>query len=219
MDHTSAVSRTGVRGLEINKVLKNTYLLLSATLVFSAVMAWYAATSGAAPMNVWMLLGGFYGLLFAVHKTANSPLGLFFVFAMTGFMGYSLGPILSFVSATAPDILMMALGGTGLIFFSLSGYVLVSKKDMSFLSGMLVAGVVVLMVGVVANIFLQIPAMGLAISAGFMVFSSALIMYQTSEIVRGGETNYILATVTLFVSLYNIFISLIHLLMAFAGDD
>ncbi len=219
MQQTAAVVKTGSHSVEINKVLKNTYLLLSATLVFSAIMAWYAAYSNAQPMGLLMLIVGFYGLLYVVHKTANSPYGLLSTFAFTGFLGYSLGPLLAFVSATAPSVLMTALGGTGLIFFALSGYVLTTKKDMSFLSGMIMAGFVVLLIAMVAFWFLKIPAMGLAISAGFMVFSSAIILYQTSEIIRGGERNYILATVTLFVSLYNIFISLINILLAFAGDD
>jgi len=219
MEFNNVAVNKGSASIEINKVLKNTYTLLSLTLIFSAFMAWVAASTGAMPMHFLPMIIGFYGLLFAVHKTANSVWGLFFVFAFTGFLGYTLGPILAMVSAVAPGILMTALGGTGLIFFALSGYVLVTRKDMSFLTGMITAGFVVLLVAMLANIFFQLPALNLALSAGFMLFSSAIILYQTSEIVHGGETNYIRATVTLFVSLYNIFISLINLLMAFSGND
>jgi len=219
MENISSVVRTGSASIEINKVLKNTYLLLSAALMFSATMAWVAAVTHAQPMGILMLIVGFYGSLFAVHKTANSPWGLFFVFVLTGFMGYSLGPILSMVAAVNPSILLTALGGTGLIFFALSGYVLVTKKDMSFMGGMLTAGAVVLLVLMLASFFINLPAMHLAMSALFMLFSSGMILYETSNIIHGGETNYIRATVSLFVSLYNIFISLLNLLMAFSGDD
>ncbi len=219
MDYNSAAVTTSTRSVEINKVLKNTYSLLALTLIFSALTAWYAAAHFVQPMGLMVTLIGVYGLMFAVYKTANSIWGLFFVFAFTGFLGYTLGPMLAMVSATAPDILITALGGTGLIFFALSGYVLVTRKDMSFLSGMLTAGMVVLVIAMIAGFFLHIQALQLAISAGFMLFSSALILYQTSEIIHGGETNYIRATVTLFVSLYNIFVSLLNLLMAFSGDD
>ncbi|HFB65118.1 MAG TPA: Bax inhibitor-1/YccA family protein [Aeromonadales bacterium] len=219
MDYNSAAVKTGTQTVEINKVLKNTYSLLAMTLIFSAFTAWYAATNFVQPMGLVVTLIGVYGLMFAVYKTANSIWGLFFVFAFTGFLGYSLGPLLAMVSATAPDILFTALGGTGLIFFALSGYVLVTRKDMSFLSGMLTAGMVVLVIAMIAGFFLHLQALQLAISAGFMLFSSALILYQTSEIIHGGETNYIRATVTLFVSLYNIFVSLLNLLMSFSGND
>jgi len=166
-----------------------------------------------------MTLIGVYGLMFAVHKTADSALGLVFVFAFTGFLGFTLGPIVGHFAATAPQTLMTALGGTGLIFFALSGYVLVTRKDMSFMGGMLTAGAVVLLVLMLASFFIQVPAMQLALSALFMLFSSGMILYQTSEIIHGGETNYIRATVTLFVSLYNIFLSLLRLLSVFSGDD
>ena len=136
-------------------------------------------------------------------------------------MGYTLGPILGFYMATAQgsSLVMTALGGTAFIFFGLSGYALVSRKDFSFLSGFMFAGFLVIVVAFVANLFLQIPALQLALSAAFMLFSSAAILYQTGAIVNGGERNYILATVTLYVSLYNIFISLLNLLTAFGGDD
>jgi len=207
--------------LAVNKVLRNTYMLLGLTLAFSAATAAFAMASNAAPVNVWVMLIGFYGLLFLTHKLANSAWGLLSVFALTGFMGYTLGPILGFYMATAngSQIVMTALGGTAVVFFGLSGYALVTRKDFSFLSGFMVAGFFVILAAMLANIFLQLPALQLMLSAAFMLFSSAAILMQTGAIVNGGERNYILATVTLYVSLYNIFISLLNLLTAFSGDE
>lgn len=206
--------------IEVNKVLRNTYTLLAMALAFSAVMAGISSALNLPHPGIILLLVGFYGLLFAIHKTANSGMGIFFVFALTGFMGYSIGPILNMVIASGgSDIVMLAMAGTALIFFALSGYILTTKKDMSFLGGMMVAGFVVILVGFVANLFMNIPALGLALSALFILFSSGAILMQTSAIVNGGERNYILATTTLFVSIYNIFISLLNLLQAFGGDD
>lgn len=205
----------------VNKVLKNTYLLLALTLAFSALTASFAMASNAAPVNIWMMLIGFYGLLFVTHKLSNSVWGLAAVFALTGFMGYTLGPILSYYMATSngSQLVMTALGGTAFIFFGLSGYALVSRKDFSFLSGFMMAGFLVIVAAFIANLFLQIPALQLALSAAFMLFSSAAILMQTGAIINGGERNYILATVTLYVSLYNIFISLLNLLTAFGGEE
>jgi modulator of FtsH protease len=207
--------------LAVNKVLKNTYMLLGLTLAFSALTAAFAMASNAAPVNIWVMLIGFYGLLFLTHKMANSAWGLLCVFALTGFMGYTLGPILGYymASANGSQLVMTALGGTAFIFFGLSAYALISKKDFSFLSGFMMAGFLVIMAAVIANIFLQIPALQLALSAAFMLFSSAAILMQTGSIINGGERNYILATVTLYVSLYNIFISLLNLLTAFGGEE
>jgi modulator of FtsH protease len=167
------------------------------------------------------MIGGTYGLLFLTHMLANSAWGLAAVFAFTGFIGYTTGPIIGMFmgSAVGSQIVMQALGGTAIIFFALSGYALVSRKDFSFMSGFLFAGSIVLIVAMLAGVFLKLPALNLAISAGFMLFSSAVILYQTSEIIHGGERNYIRATVTLYVSIYNIFMSLLNLLSAFSGDD
>lgn len=212
-------TRTGGQSIEINKVLKNTYMLLGASIGFSAIVAYAAAVMNLPHPGLIITLVGFYGTLFVIHKTRNSAMGIFWVFVLTGFMGYTLGPIVGMLSATAPQILIQALGGTGLIFFGLSAWVLTSKKDFSFLSGMIAAGFWVLLIAIIASLFLNISGLSLAISAGFMIFSSMIILYQTSAIIKGGERNYISATVTLYVSLYNIFVSLIHLLMAFSGDD
>lgn len=217
-----STSQTSESILQTNKVLRNTYMLLGLTLAFSAFTAYLSAAMGLPHPGLIITLVGFYGLLFAVHKTANSSMGLVLTFALTGFMGYTLGPILGMISAIGPagqEIIMMALGGTALIFFSLSAYVLTTKKDMSFLGGMMMAGFVAIIVMFIANLFLNIPALGLALSAVFILFSAGAILMQTSAIIHGGERNYVLATVTLFVSLYNIFLSLINILMAFGGGD
>lgn len=208
--------------LQTNKVLRNTYMLLGLTLAFSAFTAYLSASMGLPHPGFIITLVGFYGLLFLVHKTANSAMGLVSVFALTGFMGYTLGPILGMISAIGPsgdEIIMTALGGTALIFFTLSAYVLSTKKDMSFLSGMMMALFVVLIVAFIANIFLNMPALQLTLSALFILFSAGAILMQTSAIIHGGERNYVLATVTLYVSIYNIFVSLIQILLAFAGGD
>ena len=208
--------------LQTNKVLRNTYMLLGLTLAFSALTAFLSASMNLPHPGFIITLVGFYGLLFLVHKTANSAMGLLSVFALTGFMGYTLGPILGMISAIGPagdQIIMTALGGTALIFFALSAYVLTTKKDMSFLGGMMMALFVVLIVAFIANIFLNMPALQLTLSALFILFSAGAILMQTSAIIHGGERNYVLATVTLYVSIYNIFVSLIQILMAFGGDE
>ena len=219
--HVSTTQR-GESVLQTNKVLRNTYMLLGLTLAFSAFTAFLAASMGLPHPGLIITLVGFYGLLFLVHKTANSAIGLVSVFALTGFMGYTLGPILGMISAIGPqgtEIIMTALGGTALIFFALSAYVLTTKKDMSFLGGMMVAGFFVLIALFIANLFLNMPAIGLALSGLFILFSAGAILMQTSAIIHGGERNYVLATVTLYVSIYNIFVSLLNLLMAFGGDE
>ncbi|MEN4768160.1 FtsH protease modulator YccA [Duffyella gerundensis] len=199
--------------LSTHKVLRNTYFLLGMTLAFSAVTAAASTLLGLPRPGLIIMLVGFYGLMFLTHRLANSPLGILAAFAFTGFLGYSLGPILSsFLSAGMGDVIALALGGTAAVFFSCSAYVLTTRKDMSFLGGMMMAGFVVLLVAVVANLFLQIPALHLAISALFILFSAGAILWETSNIIHGGETNYIRATVSLYVSLYNIFISLLSIL-------
>lgn len=220
MDSRMAYQSTQASALQTNKVLRNTYSLLAMTLAFAALVAGGAMALNLPHPGLIITLVGFYGLLFWVHKAANSSTGLIAVFAFTGFLGYSLGPILNMViGAGGGEIVMTALGGTALTFFGVSAYALTTKRDLSFLNGMMMAGFWVLIVGMIANIFLQLPALSLAMSALFILFSSGAILLQTQAIVKGGETNYILATVTLFVSIYNIFISLIQLLMAFAGGN
>ncbi|EFX92141.1 hypothetical protein HMPREF0027_0784 [Actinobacillus ureae ATCC 25976] len=206
--------------LSTHKVLRNTYLLLSMTLAFSAVVAFVAMSMNAPALPWWGLLIGFYGLLFLTNATANSSAGILSVFALTGFLGYTLGPILNrYIGAGLGDVVVLALGATALVFFACSVYVLTTKKDMSFLSGMMMALFVVLLVGIIANIFLAIPALSLAMSALFVVFSSGAILLGTSNIIHGGETNYIRATVDLYVSLYNLFLSLLQIFGVLGSDD
>ncbi|MFT7300418.1 MAG: modulator of FtsH protease [Porticoccus sp.] len=196
----------------VTKVLCNTYILLSMTLAFSAAMSWVAMAVNAPYMGLWILLP-YIGCLWMVEKNKNSTAGLFWVFALTGWMGFTLGPIISFYLATSgSEAILTALGGTALIFFACSGYVLVTRKELSFMSGFLMTGVMVAFIAAIANIFLQIQGLSLAISCLFLLLSSGIIMWQTSSIIHGGERNYISATVTLYVMLYNIFTSLLHLL-------
>ncbi|MEH6466165.1 MAG: Bax inhibitor-1/YccA family protein [Porticoccus sp.] len=196
----------------VTKVLRNTYLLLSITLAFSAAMSWVAIAVNAPFMGLWMLLP-YIGCLWMVEKNKNSTAGLFWVFALTGWMGFTLGPIISFYLATSgSETILTALGGTALIFFACSGYVLITRKELSFMSGFLMTGIIVAFVAAIANAFLQIQGLSLALSCVFLLLSSGIIMWQTSAIIHGGERNYISATVTLFVMLFNIFTSLLHLL-------
>ncbi|MEK9785862.1 MAG: Bax inhibitor-1/YccA family protein [Gammaproteobacteria bacterium] len=219
---TLSASRPVVQGVEFNKVLKNTYALLSATLLFSALTAGLSMMMGWPHPGLIVTLVGYFGLLFLAGKFRNSSLGLVFVFGLTGFMGLTLGPIISFYVNAIPNgdqLVMTALGGTGLIFLGLSAYALKSQKDFSFLGGMLFAGILVaFLAGIGAAVF-SIPALSLAVSAMFVILMSAMILYQTSAIIHGGETNYIMATITLYVSIYNLFLSLLQLLGAFSGDD
>ena len=221
MSQIDVLNASQTRGsvVAVNKVLKNTYMLLGLTLAFSAFMAFVG--TNAAPMNIWMYIIGLYGLQFATQALSRSAWGLVTIFAFAGWIGYGTGPMIGMYMSTSggSEIVTTALGGTAFIFFGLSGYALVSRKDFSFLTGFITAGFFVLLGAVIMSIFLQIPALQLAISVGFMLFSSAIILYQTGQIVNGGERNYILATITLFVSIYNLFMSLIHLLTAFSGDD
>ncbi|PVZ71475.1 Bax inhibitor-1/YccA family protein [Pelagibaculum spongiae] len=215
-----AISHAGGSALATNRVLRNTYFLLGLTLLFSGMVAGVAMALNLPHPGFIITLVGFYGLLYLTHKTAESAAGIASVFALTGFMGYTLGPMINMViQAGGSEIVMTAMAGTGAIFVVLSAIALTTKKDFSFLGKFMMVGFFVLILGMVANIFLNIPALQLAISAGFILFSSAAILYQTGEIINGGERNYILATVTLFVSIYNIFVSLMSILMALSGND
>lgn len=206
--------------LSTHKVLRNTYFLLALTLAFSSGVAFLAMAMNLPALPWWGLLVGFYGLLFLTNMTSNSGLGILSVFALTGFLGYSLGPILNlFIGNGLGDVVVLAFGATAAVFFACSAYVLTTKKDMSFLSGMMLALLVVLIVGMIANIFLQISALNLALSALFVLFSSGAILMTTSSIIHNGETNYIQATVSLYVSLYNLFVSFLNIFGAFGSDD
>ncbi len=208
--------------VQINKVLRNTYALLSMTLLFSAVMAAVSMAMNWPPMGIMMVLAGYFGLLFLTTKLRNSAWGILSVFALTGFMGVTLGPIINmylYSYSNGSEIVMMALGGTGVIFLGMSGLALTSKRDFSFMGKFLFIGILVAFMAGIGNLFFQIPALALAVSAMFVMLMAGLILYQTQQIIRGGETNYIMATVTLFVSIFNLFTSLLHLLGMGFGDD
>jgi len=221
MQNNAVASRTPTAVLATNKMIRNTYTLLAMTLVFSAATAGVAMVMNMPFMNPFLVIGGYFALLFLTHKTANSAMGLVFVFALTGFMGLTLGPILNaYLSmSNGSQIVMTALGGTGAIFLGLSGYALTTRKDFSFMGGFLMVGILVaFLAGIGAAIF-GMPMLSLAVSGMFVLLMSGLILYQTSQIVHGGETNYVLATVTLYVSIYNLFLSLLHILGALGGND
>lgn len=210
--------RTG--GMEANRVLRNTYLLLGMTLAWSAGVAGVATAMNAPYPGFLLTLGGFFGLLFAVRRTADSGWGLFWVFAFTGFLGYTLGPVLNVYLhlANGPVLVTSALATTALAFVGLSAYALITRKDFSFLSGFLVVGFFVLMGAVVLSWLFELSAFHTAISAGFVLFASAAILFQTSAIVHGGETNYLIATVVLYTQIYNLFLSLLQIFAGFGED-
>jgi len=207
--------------LTTNRVVRNTYLLLSMTLLFAAVTA---ATSLALKLphpGLIVTLVGFFGLLFAVHKLKDSAWGILAVFALTGFMGYTLGPVISRYLGlpNGGEIVIQAMGATAAIFVGLSAYALTTKKDFSFMGGFLMVGILLAFLAGLAAIFFEIPALSLTVSAAFVLLMSGLILYETSNIIHGGETNYVLATVTLFISIFNLFTSLLQLLGFMGGDD
>jgi modulator of FtsH protease len=205
--------------LQANKVLRNTYALLSMTLLWSALVAGVSMAMELPRPGLIIMLVGFYGLLYLTEKNRNNSLGLVFTFLFTGFLGYTLGPILNmYLGAGMGDTIVTALGGTALTFMTASAYALTTKRDLSFISGMLMAGFVVILVGMVASIFIHMPMLHLAMSGLFVLFSTGSILLTTQQIVRGGETNYISATITLYVSIYNLFISLLSILGVMRDD-
>ena len=211
LSHRAASGRPAI---EVNKVLKNTYMLLGATLLFSAVTATISVAAGMSHLMALVCMIGAFVTLFAVNRNADSARGLPWIFVFTGLLGASLGPMLGFYLHTVhgPQLVMQALGGTALVFFGLSGYVLVSRKDFSFMGGFLFVGLLVVIVAAIANLFLHMPALYMAISAAAILIFSWLILFDTSRIIHGGETNYIRATVALYLDVYNIFINLLALL-------
>ena len=206
--------------LATNKVVRNTYSLLSMTLVFSALTAGVSMSLNLPHPGLLLTLGGYFGLLFLTTKFRDSSLGLAFVFALTGFMGYTLGPILNsyLAMSNGGQIVMTSMGATGAIFLGLSGYALTSKKDFSFMGGFLMVGILTAFLAGLGAIFFEISSLSLAVSAMFVLLMGGLILYETSNIIHGGETNYIMATVTLYVSIFNLFTSLLHLLGAMKGE-
>ena len=217
-----AVVRVGGESvLATNKVIKNTYILLSMTLLFSAFTAYLAVISNAPNLGMLSLVG-YFGLFFLVNALKNSSFGVLAVFALTGFLGYTAAPMINAVltfTTNGGELVAASLGLTGAIFLALSGYALSTKKDFSYLGGFLLAGIVIAFVASMAGIFLQIPALQLAVSCAFVLIASGFILYETSQLVHGGETNYIMATVGLYVQIYNLFISLLHILSALSGRN
>lgn len=215
-------TQTQASVLQTNSVLRNTYWLLALTLGFCGLTA-YAATALNVPrISPILTIVVYIGLLFAIERFKTSGLGIALVFALTGFMGLTLGTIVqAYVSAipNGHEIVALAMGGTAVIFFGLSAYALMSGINFGFMGGALVAGLLIAFVAAVGNLWLQIPALSLTVAAMFMLLSSGMILWKTSEIIHGGEDNYVSATVTLFVSIYNIFLSLLQILGIFGGDD
>ncbi|MGC9401334.1 Bax inhibitor-1/YccA family protein [Vibrio genomosp. F10] len=206
--------------LQTNKVLRNTYALLSMTLLWSAVVAGASMAMNLPHPGFIIMLVAFYGLLFMIEKNRNNGLGLGLTFVFTGFLGYTTGPILNmYLGAGMGDVIVTALGGTALSFIAASAYALTTKRDLSMMGGLMLSLFVVLIVGVVASIFIQSTILSLALSSLFIVFSTMAILMTTQSIIRGGETNYISATVTLYVSIYNIFISLLSILGIMNNND
>jgi modulator of FtsH protease len=216
-----AVARSTTVVRESNKLIRNTYTLLAMTLLFSAFTAGISMTLNLPHPGLLITLVGYFGLLFLTTKLRNSVWGLASVFALTGFMGLTLGPIINaYLSLpNGTELVMTAMGMTGAIFLGLSAYAISTRKDFSFMGGFLVAGILVAFLAGLAAVFFTLPGLALGVSAMFVLLMCGLILYETSNIVHGGETNYIMATVTLYISIYNLFTSLLHLLGAFSGDD
>ena len=206
--------------LATNKVLKNTYMLLSMTLVFSGITAAAGMSLGLGHGAALIAdIAAIAMLWFVLPRTANSTSGIPVIFAITGLFGLGLGPVLNYYMAINPSIVTTALGGTGVIFLGLSGYALTTRKDFSFMGGFLMVGMLVVLGAALLNIFLQMPVMFLVMNAAIVLIMSGFILYQTSSLINGGETNYIMATASLFLSILNLFQALLHLLGAFSGDD
>ena len=216
------ISRPAESVLVTNKLIRNTYILLSMTLLFSAFTAGLSVVLNFPYMGPLVTLGGYFGLLFLTTHLRNSAWGLLSVFALTGFMGLTLGPMINaYMSyySNGAQLVMMAMGGTGVIFLGLSGYALTSRKDFSFMGGFIMVGVLVAFLGGIGAMIFSLPALALAVSAMFILLMSGFILYHTGAMVHGSETNYIMATVSLYIAIYNLFVSLLHLLGAFGGDD
>jgi modulator of FtsH protease len=207
--------------LAANKVIRNTYMLLAMTLALAAVTAGISMALRLPHPGLIITLIGFFGLLYATSKTRNSGWGLVSVFALTAFMGYTLGPIVSHYLSlpNGTQTVMMAMGGTAAIFLGLSGYALTTRKDFSYMGGFITVGVLVAFLASLGAVFFEIPALSLTVSAAVVLLMSGMILWETSNIIHGGETNYIMATVSLFVSIINLFTSLLQLLGFWNSSD
>jgi modulator of FtsH protease len=219
--YPNTVNNTRSSSIEINNVLRNTYWLLAMTLLFSAVTAGVSMALRLPHPGLVLTLVGYFGLLYLTTRYRNSSLGLAMVFALTGFMGYTLGPMLNAYLALSNggQLVMTAFAGTGISFVALSGYAIVSRKDFSFMGSFLMVGIVVAFLAGLGAFVFELPGLALAVSAMFILLMAGLILYQTGDIINGGETNYVMATVTLYVSIYNLFTSLLHLLGAFSHQE
>lgn len=214
--------RTSESVLSTNKLIKNTYTLLSGTLIWSALLAVISMAVAPSPIVSMLCSFGALGLLwFVLPRTANSANGLWTVFAVTGLLGFGLGPTLNYYAAlpNGPQLIATAFGGTGIIFLGLSGYALTTKRDFSFMGGFIFAGMMVVMLASLAGLFLHMPALYLAISAAVIMLMAGYILFETSQMIHNGQTNYIVTTIGLYLAILNIFTSLLQLLGAFSGDD
>lgn len=220
MDNQYVDLSQGQAALAENRVLRNTYLLLAMTLAFSAVTAGVSMALALPHPGIILTLVGYFALLFLTTRFRNSGWGIVFVFALTGFLGLTLGPLVSHYLAMrgGTAVVAQALGGTAAIFFGLSAYATISRKRFSYLGGFLSVGILVAFLVGLAAVFFQTPLLSLVVSGVFVLLMAALILYQTAEIIHGGETNYIMATVTLYVALYNLFTSLLQILGVFSDD-
>jgi modulator of FtsH protease len=219
---TPVYARAEAGALQTNQVIRNTYALLSMTLLFSAAAAGLSMALDLPHPGLVITLVGYFGLLFLTTKFRNSALGIVFVFALTGFMGLTLGPILNaYIGhyANGAELVMTALGGTGVTFVGLSAYALTTRKDFSYLGGMLMAGILVAFLAGLGAVIFDLQGLSLAVSSMFVLLMAGLILFETSQLIHGGETNYVMATVSLYVAIYNLFTSLLHLLGVFGGDD
>jgi modulator of FtsH protease len=216
MNNSTSVitNRSEASAISSNKVLRNTYSLLAMTLLFSATTAGISMQLNLPHPGLILTLVGFFGLLFMTTKMRNSVWALPLVFALTGFMGYTLGPILNSYLAmqNGGQIVMTAMGATAVIFLGLSGYALVSRKNFSYMGSFLMVGILVAFLAGLGAFIFEMPGLSLAVSSMFVLLMAGLILYETSNIIHGGETNYVMATVTLYVSIFNLFTSLLHLL-------
>ena len=221
-ENISTIARSSSSAIAMNRVLRNTYMLLSLTLLFSGFTAAISMFLKMPPMTYLIsVIGGMVIAMFVLPRFANSTAGIGIVFLITGLLGFGLGPMLTMYASlpNGGNIIMLAFGGTGVIFMGLSAYVLATKKDFSFLGGFLMVGFLLVLVAALANIFMQIPALSLMISAVVIMIMSGFILYDTSRIIHGGETNYILATIGLYMTIFNIFISLLQILGIMGNDD
>ncbi len=216
------IQRTGESVLATHKVLKNTYILLSMTLLFSAAMTYVGILMQLPPVHFLVFLGVMFGLLFLTNFLKNSPLGLISVFVFTGAMGFMIAPIIRYyltMFTNGPELVMTSLALTSGIFIALSAITIISKKDFGFMGKYLFIGLVVGIIAMFANYFFQVPALSLGISAMMVMIFSGYILYDTSRIINGGERNYIMATIALYIDILGLFLHLLHILAALTGDD